>query len=69
MALKRFVNGAAGEAFISSPAGPYDSTTVTGFLAKMRHSADPTGGTARQFYFFPRGATPIEAVVTLTKRE
>jgi hypothetical protein len=46
----------AGDAFVSSPAGPYDSTTVTGFLAKMRHSADPTGGTARQFYFFPRGA-------------
>jgi hypothetical protein len=47
---------AAGDAFINSPTGPYDSTTVTGFLAKMRHSADPTGGAARQFFFFPRGA-------------
>ena len=46
----------AGDAFVSSPGGPYDSTAVTGFLAKMRHSIDPTGGTARQFYFFPRGA-------------
>jgi len=47
----------AGDAFVNGPAGPYAADDVTGFFAKMRHSADPTGGASRQFFMFPRGAT------------
>jgi len=44
----------AADPFITSPAGPYDAAEVTGFLAKMHHSADPSGGGGRQFFMFPR---------------
>ena len=46
----------AGDPYVNAPTGPCDSTAVTGFLAKMRHSTDPTGGSGRQFFLFPRGA-------------
>ena len=47
----------AGDAFINGPVGPYNADEVTGFFAKMHHSADPTGAGNRQFFMFPRGAT------------
>ncbi|UCE49792.1 MAG: hypothetical protein JSW47_06500, partial [Phycisphaerales bacterium] len=47
----------AGDPFINAPTGPYNADEVTGFFAKMRHSADPSGGGGRQFFMFPRGAT------------
>ena len=47
----------AGDAFINGPTGPYEADEVTGFYAKMHHSADPTGAGNRQFFMFPRGAT------------
>ena len=47
----------AGDPFINSPTGPYEADAVTGFLAKMRHSADPTGTGGREFFMFPQGAT------------
>lgn len=47
----------AGDAFINGATGPYNADEVTGFLAKMHHSADPTGAGNRQFFMFPRGAT------------
>jgi hypothetical protein len=47
----------AGDAFINGPTGPYEADEVTGFYAKMHHSADPTGAGNRQFFMFPRGST------------
>ena len=49
----------AGDAFINAPTGPYNADEVTGFFAKMYHSADPTGAGNRQFFMFPRGATHL----------
>lgn len=42
----------AGDAFITSPFGPYAADDVTGFYAKMQHSVEPSGG-GRQFFMFP----------------
>jgi hypothetical protein len=47
----------AGDAFINGPTGPYNADEVTGFYARMCHSADPAGAGNRQFFMFPRGAT------------
>ena len=47
----------AGDAFVNGPTGPYNADEVTGFYAKMHHSADPSGSGARQFFMFPRGAS------------
>lgn len=46
----------AGDPWIWGPeSGPHEAESVTGFLAKMRHTADPTGGGGRQFFIFPIG--------------
>ena len=47
----------AGDAWINGPTGPFNADEVTGFYARMHHSADPTGAGNRQFFMFPRGAT------------